>query len=351
MLPPARQGDVWRALTLRPKAIALIDGVFESSPSVWHHELLAALDAGVAVFGAASMGALRAAELEAHGMVGVGQIFRWYRDGTLEDDAEVALLHAGAEHGHRPLTLPLVNVRHGATLAQGAGVLSAREAKTLVEVASSIHYQERTWPRVIATTGWGSACRKRWEAFAKQGLEDLKAKDARECLQLAAQFVASGSPGPRPRKSSPPAHARRRRLYEGASYAPNGRSAISSGKVMEAISRRSDAKGLAAAGLSRALLAGWARSLGIEPSAARLARAEKKWLDGLGVSPRERGAFLSASGLDEGEAAALVETLALEELALELSEQLLSDGPSAEEGLAAEARIRGLWASRVRRGY
>jgi hypothetical protein len=28
VLPPARQGDVWRALALRPRAIALVDGVF-----------------------------------------------------------------------------------------------------------------------------------------------------------------------------------------------------------------------------------------------------------------------------------------------------------------------------------
>jgi len=46
-----------------------------------HHELLDALEEGVAVFGGASMGALRAAELWQHGMVGVGKIFRAYRDG------------------------------------------------------------------------------------------------------------------------------------------------------------------------------------------------------------------------------------------------------------------------------
>ena len=53
VLPPARQGDVWRALSLRPRVIALVDGVFEAQPSVWHHELLAALEAGVALFGGA----------------------------------------------------------------------------------------------------------------------------------------------------------------------------------------------------------------------------------------------------------------------------------------------------------
>ena len=54
VLPPARQGDLWRALALRPRAVALVDGLFEAAPSVWHHELIDALEAGVAVFGGAS---------------------------------------------------------------------------------------------------------------------------------------------------------------------------------------------------------------------------------------------------------------------------------------------------------
>ena len=81
--------------------------VFEGAPSVWHHELLAALDAGVAVYGGASMGALRAAELWPLGVVGVGTVFGWYRDGVLDDDDEVALYHAPPERGSRPFTVPL----------------------------------------------------------------------------------------------------------------------------------------------------------------------------------------------------------------------------------------------------
>jgi hypothetical protein len=106
--PPARQGDVFRALVDRPRVIALIDGVFESVPSVWHHELLAAQAAGVHLFGASSMGALRAAELPGV-ITGVGEIARRYRRGEWEDDGLVALLHADASHGFKPMTLPWVN--------------------------------------------------------------------------------------------------------------------------------------------------------------------------------------------------------------------------------------------------
>jgi len=163
--PPARQGDIWRALDKRPRAIALIDGVFESQPSVWHHEILDALDAGVPVFGGASMGALRAAELHGRGMVGVGRIFRWYRDGELIDDADVALLHAGAEHGFRALTVPQVNVRWAAEEAVRARVLRRTEARRLVQASARIFYQQRTWPLVLedAARGKGRAVRTGFE--------------------------------------------------------------------------------------------------------------------------------------------------------------------------------------------
>jgi hypothetical protein len=108
ILPPARQGDIWRAVrTHRPVAIGLIDGVFFHQPAIWHREILWALAEGVHVFGAASMGALRAAELAPFGMRGVGKVFEAFRDGfwpgfsePFEDDDEVAVIHAPAELGH-----------------------------------------------------------------------------------------------------------------------------------------------------------------------------------------------------------------------------------------------------------
>src|SRR2546422_6800112 len=70
---------------------------------------------GVHVFGAASIGACRAAELHAFGMIGVGQIFELFLHGKLEDDDEVAVAHCPAEFGYRPTSVAMVNIR--ATLA------------------------------------------------------------------------------------------------------------------------------------------------------------------------------------------------------------------------------------------
>src|SRR5215470_18896878 len=95
-LPPVAQGDVYRLVGARPRAIGIIDGYFDGVPAVWHKEILWALTQGIHVFGSASMGALRAAELHPFGMQGVGSIFEAYRSGELEDDDEVAVLHGPA---------------------------------------------------------------------------------------------------------------------------------------------------------------------------------------------------------------------------------------------------------------
>src|SRR5262245_4299213 len=110
MRPPAACGDILRAVRDGARAIGLIDGLFGDSPSVWHKEILAALAEGIPVYGAASMGALRAAECHRFGMIGVGRIFSEYRDGLRVADSDVAVVHGPAEVRYRPLTEALVDV-------------------------------------------------------------------------------------------------------------------------------------------------------------------------------------------------------------------------------------------------
>ncbi len=351
VLPPARQGDVWRALSLRPRAIALVDGIFEAQPSVWHHELLTALEAGVAVYGAASMGALRAAELAAHGMVGVGQIFQWYRDGVLVDDAEVALLHADAEHGYRPLSVPLVNVRHVAARARAAQVLTQGQARGLVKAAAGFFYQERTWRRVLEEVrpSWPEATRGAWEGWWSNGVEDLKRLDAIACLRAASEYLSSGArplPAPGAHRLVPSALVRRRRLMDGVSAV--GEALVPSAQVLGALQRAPDSVELAEAGLRRALLAGWARSLGLLPTEEEVKAAEAEWWRRQGVRPGGREELLVACGLDGPSLRRLCEERALERLVLAHAQRLVPDGPSWDEALASEARLRGRWVEAAR---
>ncbi|AOF90059.1 TfuA-like protein [Sinorhizobium sp. RAC02] len=148
--PPAAHGDVLRAVRSGATAIGIIDGNFEHVAPVWHKEVLHALDQGVAVFGAASMGALRAAECDAFGMIGVGRIYEDYAAGRRVDDADVALLHGPAELGYPALSLPLVNV--DATLDRLEG-LDKSTISTLRDIAAALFYKDRTWPAIIKSAG------------------------------------------------------------------------------------------------------------------------------------------------------------------------------------------------------
>ncbi|TCU40899.1 TfuA-like protein [Rhizobium azibense] len=148
--PPAVQGDVLAAVRRGASVIGLIDGGFEYTAPVWHKEILYALSQNVAVLGAASMGALRAAECQLFGMIGIGRIFHEYQTGVTVDDSDVALLHGPIDYGYKSLTVPLVNVRATLDKLESENKLAPAMRVRLEESASQIFFKERTWQSIIA---------------------------------------------------------------------------------------------------------------------------------------------------------------------------------------------------------
>lgn len=149
-LPPVAQGDLYEAARGKPWGIGIIDGYFESTPAVWHKEILWALSRGIHVYGSASMGALRAAELATFGMVGVGEIFRDYESQVIEDDDEVTLIHAPAGRNYQPASEAMINIRHTVAKAVQEGILSAETAKCLAQIGKALFYPFRTYEKVLA---------------------------------------------------------------------------------------------------------------------------------------------------------------------------------------------------------
>lgn len=152
-LPPVAQGDISRLMRQRPHAIGIIDGYFDAVPAVWHKELLWAMSQGVHVFGSASMGALRAAELHAFGMVGTGRIFEAYVSGELEDDDEVAVAHASDEFGFRLTSEAMVNIRYTLQAAEEHNVISAETRQSIEGIAKQLFYPDRAYSVVLDRAG------------------------------------------------------------------------------------------------------------------------------------------------------------------------------------------------------
>src|SRR4030095_12095643 len=77
-LAPIRRGDLPAVIANGARSVGIVDGEFGQSLAVSVMEVCAALRQGVRIWGAASMGALRAAECRSMGMTGGGSIFPKY---------------------------------------------------------------------------------------------------------------------------------------------------------------------------------------------------------------------------------------------------------------------------------
>ncbi|KTC67809.1 TfuA-like protein [Legionella bozemanae] len=138
-LPSIKKGDVLKSIKAGYKRIVIIDGNFSWVPSVWHKEILTALDYGIEVWGAASMGALRAAELDSFGMRGHGRIYEMYKNEEVDGDDEVAIAYSKFNNVQ---TIPLINIR--LTLER----LNSINNETVLNSIRSIFYAERTWEKI-----------------------------------------------------------------------------------------------------------------------------------------------------------------------------------------------------------
>jgi ribosomal protein S12 methylthiotransferase accessory factor len=141
--PPIRRGDLIDIPA--GSIVGIIDGVFAQMLAISPGEIREAVDRGVAIYGAASIGALRAAEVPQ--VIGVGRIFEMYRTGMIERDDEVALsIDADT---YEPLTESLVNVRYAVERLVRSATLSRDAGDALIDACARLHYTERTFKNIF----------------------------------------------------------------------------------------------------------------------------------------------------------------------------------------------------------
>jgi hypothetical protein len=196
--PPAAQGDLLAAIDQDgAEILGLIDGTFHQNLSVWHNEVCYLLSRGITIFGASSMGALRAVETDRFGMIGVGTIYNWYKHGIITGDDEVALLHGDERTNYVQMSLPLVNIRASFAQAVTQGSLENTYAEKALDFASSLYYPNRRLPLIFEacrTARFPSDQLGAVEKALTEDYVDLKRADARELL-IAIQRILDGHSG------------------------------------------------------------------------------------------------------------------------------------------------------------
>ncbi|MFA4875916.1 MAG: TfuA-related McrA-glycine thioamidation protein [Methanoregula sp.] len=187
--PPAKRGDLLAAADEGAEIIGLIDGVFHQESAVAHREILAAVKKGVRVVGSSSMGALRAAEMDTLGMVGVGEIYRMYKSGELISDDEVALVFDPV--CGMSLSEPLINIRFTLRSAEESGIIDKDEHTALLTAARAIFYPQRTYRSIASRAGdtVSADTQDSFLAWVETHACDQKQKDAVAALRYIREIA------------------------------------------------------------------------------------------------------------------------------------------------------------------
>jgi hypothetical protein len=197
-LPPVSAGDMFQLWQRRPKAVGIVDGYFERIPSVWHKEIMWIMAQGVHVFGSASLGALRAAELDSFGMRGVGRVYQAVKDGTLDRDDEVAVAWEEGPGGYRALSDAMVSIRATLEAAHRAKIISDATHDILATAGAGLFCRDRTWPTLLdagKVAGADPAELTALRLWLPSGRVDQQADDAVAMLRQMRDFLA-GRPDP-----------------------------------------------------------------------------------------------------------------------------------------------------------
>src|SRR5512136_196033 len=186
---PDKRGDLLHAVEEGAEIICLIDGVFHQESAVAHREILAAIKKGVRVVGSSSMGALRAAEMDTLGMMGIGKIYQMYKSGELESDDEVALVFDPSSG--MALSEPLINIRFTLRRAEDSGIIDTGAHNALLAAARSVFYPQRTYRTIVYQAGDAidEKTREQFLQWVKTNACDQKRDDAVAALEYIRKIA------------------------------------------------------------------------------------------------------------------------------------------------------------------
>lgn len=183
---PIQRGDLGQALKEHPDIIAIIDGVFHQSSAVGHKEILNAMKNGIKVYGASSMGALRASELDTLGMVGVGYVYTQYATGEVDSDDDVAVMLDSETL--EALSIPLINMKYVFTNAADENIITEDERDELLKIAKKTFYPKRNYSQTLRESDLNDDKKSELIDFIRTS-PDIKKEDAKDLLKLIKREI------------------------------------------------------------------------------------------------------------------------------------------------------------------
>lgn len=186
---PIQRGDLGQALKEHPDIIGIIDGVFHQNSAVGHKEILNVMKKGIQVFGASSMGALRASELDTLGMHGIGYVYEQYASGEVDSDDDVAVMLDSETL--EALSEPLINMKYVFTNAVSENIITEEEKDELLSIAKKTFYPKRNYAQTLAASGLDNETKGKLIDFIRTS-PDIKKEDAKALLTTIKDIVKNG---------------------------------------------------------------------------------------------------------------------------------------------------------------
>lgn len=183
--PPAKKGDFLRLMSCINDndrvIVGLVDGLFlQDYPPTPIEVFQLVVKKNMLVLGGASLGALRAVELEKYGMIGIGKIFELYKKNTIAADDEVAVTFA--PENQQLQSEAMIDIRYNLFVALRKGVIDQNTRRAAVKVAKSIYFPDRNYEVIINETErrYPSSLDylEAFRSYISKNRQSLKEKDA-----------------------------------------------------------------------------------------------------------------------------------------------------------------------------
>jgi TfuA protein len=144
---PAKKGDLLQLILKEVDIVGLVDGYFlQDYPPTPIEVYNLVRKRNVKVLGSSSLGALRAVELGKYGMIGIGKIFRLFRDGILESDDEVAVTFTDYTNYKSEA---LIDIRYNLFLAQKYKIIDIITGRSILKISKQIYFPYRTYEDIL----------------------------------------------------------------------------------------------------------------------------------------------------------------------------------------------------------